>query len=384
MISGVVNVQKYCMKNLILAIALALGICQVSCKKSDSPQPGGGSFIDYGYKSTLTLPGSCQMIFYDGDIFIGTDDGIWMINLEEKQWKRAGLEGRKITCLYSHEAVNGKFFAGVVSTGPGEKSLYISSDAGTHWEEAVSPVFDSRSNKFEPYYDIRTRPGFPEQVFANLDGTTLAISKDGGLTWNRQNYRNDSYFGIPCVINFWGTHPGEIMQGAEAPLDHAWLGKYTIDNTDPVLTGMLDQFIGRNYEWENRRPNCLETFASNPNALYVGMEGALSKVVGSSWKYLYKAGSSASAFPYTYIRGIWLDPSDSRHLIFGGGVNGQNVTLSLYETYDEGNSIFQIKDRLGMTDPDIIDIVATNTYPAILVRDNGEGNKLRLLLYKPD
>ena len=65
-------------------------------------------------------------------------------------------------------------------------------------------------------------------------------------------------------------------------------------------------------------------------------------------------------------------------------MNGQNVTLSLYETYDEGNSIFQIKDRLGMTDPDIIDIVATNTYPAILVRDNGEGYKLRLLLYKPD
>ncbi|HET9431382.1 MAG TPA: hypothetical protein VFO70_09395, partial [Chitinophagaceae bacterium] len=155
-----------------------------------------------------------------------------------------------------------------------------------------------------------------------------------------------------------------------------------IDPADPVMMGPLDQIIGENYEWSNRRPNCIETFGSNPGVLYVGMEGALSKVEGSNWKYLFKSDQVANNFPYTYIKGIWLDPANKKHIIFGGGVNGTNNSMSLYETYDEGSSIVQLKDKMGMTDPDIIDIVAAGDFPALLVRDNGNGNKLRLLVYR--
>ncbi|HET9430184.1 MAG TPA: hypothetical protein VFO70_03355, partial [Chitinophagaceae bacterium] len=257
-------------------VILFLTLCTLTtaCNKDQNPAPAA-NFIDYGYTAPSTFTGAHQMIYYDGTIFAGTDDGIWKINLTEKAWKRAGLDGKKITCLYSHPAVAGKFFAGVASQGSTDKSLYISNDAGANWLTAQNPVFDSGNNRFETYYDIKARPGFPLQVFANLSGATIAVSRDGGITWNRQNYATDSYFGIDCSISFLENNPNVIYQGAEAPLDHAWLGKYPIDPDDPVMMGPLDQIIGKNYEWSNKRPNCIETFGSNPGVLYVGMEGAL-------------------------------------------------------------------------------------------------------------
>ena len=112
------------------------------------------------------------------------------------------------------------------------------------------------------------------------------------------------------------------------------------------------------------------------------MEGALSKVEGTQSTYLYKGGEAPHHFPYTYIKGIWMNPSNKKHLIFGGGINGENTSLSLYETPDEGVTIHHISDKLGMTDPEIIDIVATDHYPALLIRDNGNNRKMRLMLYK--
>jgi hypothetical protein len=361
---------------LFPAIALLPG-----CDKDDD-SGSAGKFIDYGYISTVSLPGTAQMIYHKGEIFVGSDDGIWKIKLTEKVWRRAGLAGKKVISLYSHPAIEGKFFAGTESTGPADKSFHVSINAGLDWQAAVSPVFDTGNDRYEPYTDIRARPGHPDHLFANLRGTTIAVSKDGGLTWNRQNYATDSYFGIDCVINFLENNPNEIFQGAEAPLDHAWLGKYSINAADPVNLGQIQKLIGDSYEWENKRPNSLETFPVNPGVFYTGMEGALAKVEGTQWTYLFKGEQAPDYFPYTYVKGIWVNPSDKRHIIFGGGVNGTNTTLSLYQTFDEGQNIEQVSDKLGMTDPEIIDIVATDHYPAILIRDNGDNKRMRLVLFK--
>lgn len=372
------------MRNLLIVLTILVTVI-TGCKKDNSSYTKG-EFIDYGYVSTassVTISTPAQMIYHEGEVFVASNDGVWKISITEKIWRRAGLDGKKVNVIYNHPAIEGKFFAGVEATSPSEKSLYISSDAGTNWQAALSPVFDTRNNKYESFFDIKVRPGYPNQIFANLGASTIAVSKDGGNTWNRQNYRADSYFGIDCVINFLESKPNEIIQGAEAPLDHAWLGKYVIDATDPVNIGNVQQYVGGNYEWGNRRPNSLETFRSNPTVLYVGMEGALSKVEGTQWKYLFKSTGGAGELPYAYIKGIWLDPADKKHVIFGGGVNGANTSLSLFETYDEGVTVHRIGDKLGIADPDIIDIVATDTYPAILIRDNENSRKMKLVLYKP-
>ncbi|HEY0676838.1 MAG TPA: hypothetical protein VGD17_01085 [Chitinophagaceae bacterium] len=369
------------MRNLISLLTVV--IVFAGCKKNNRT-PIQDKFIDYGYVSAVSsvaVVSTALMVYHQGEIFVASNDGVWKIGLTEKIWRRAGLAGKKVNVLYSHPEIAGKFFAAIESGGPTEKSLYISADAGVTWQAAASPVFDSRNNIYESFSDIRARPGHPNQIFANLSGITISVSKDGGETWNRQNYNTDSYFGINCVINFREGSAGEIYQGAEAPLDHAWLGKYSIDATDPVKLGTLDQFIGKNYEWENRRPNCLETFRSNPGVLYAGLEGALIKIEGTQWKYIFKS-TGTDILPYAYITGVWLNPSNKKHIIFGGGVNGTNTSLSLFETYDEGVTITHINDKLGMTDPAVIDIIATENYPAILVRDNGNERRMRLLLYK--
>lgn len=366
------------MRRILFNVILSFVI--ISC--NTDPINPSREIIDYGYVSTSTASSPARMFYHSGEIYVGSDDGIWKINLVEKIWKRSGLTGKKITALYKHPAVDGKFFAGVESTGPAYKSFYISDDSGLNWQAATSPVFSDINNRYETYSDIRARPGNHNQLFANLTGTTIAVSKDGGLTWNRQNYMNDSYFGDNCVINFLADNTNEVYQGAEAPLDHAWLGKYIINSTDPVLTGNLQRIIGDNYEWENRRPNCLETFTNTPGIFYAGLEGALAKVTGSQWIYLFKGSTAPDNFPYAYIEGIWVDPADSRHIIFGGGVNGSNTSLSLFETFDEGQHIEQLGDKRGMADPEVIDIVAAGNYAAVLIVDKND-NRMRLLLFKP-
>ncbi len=364
------------MRNLLIVLAILITVI-TGCKKDDSSYTPG-EFVDYGYVSTASsviISTPAQMIYHQGKIFVASNDGVWKISLTDKIWRRAGLDGKKVNVIYNHPTIADKFFAGVESTSPTEKSLYISTDAGANWQAALSPVFDTRNNKYESFFDIRMRPGHPNQIFANLGASTIAVSKDGGNTWNRQNYRTESFFGIDCVINFLEGNPNEIFQGAEQPLDQAWLGKYTIDASDPVILGNLQQVIGGNYEWGNSRPNCLETFNSNPGVLYIGMEGPLTRVEGTQWKYLHKS--------FAYIKGIWLNSSDKKHLIFGGGVNGTNTSLALFETYDEGATVHHISDKLGMVDPDIIDIVATDTYPALLIRDNENNRKMKLVIYKP-
>ena len=355
-----------------------------NCKKSASSPPDSefSELVDYGEIPYVTEPTPNQMIYYNRQIFVGTDDGIWKTDLTNKTWSRGGLEGKHITGIYSHPDIAGRFYAATRSTSATDKSLYLSNNSGANWEPVTAPIFDNANQRYETYYDIKVRPGFPNQLYANVEGTTIAVSTDGGQTWNRQNYDRSSGFSYNGFINFLQNNPNDILQGAEAPLDFSWLAKYHIDENDPVKLGPFQRIIGNNLEWSNKRPNCIKTFPSNPNVLYVGMEGSLAKVEGTQWRYLFEGEKEPDHFPYTYVKGIWLDPGNNRHLIFGGDVNGLNTTLSLYETHDEGTTIDQLKDPFGMEDPEIITIVSCDPYPALLVRTNGANRKTRLLIYK--
>ncbi|HEX6432083.1 MAG TPA: hypothetical protein VF008_30540 [Niastella sp.] len=368
----------------LLTILVAAAFIFSSCKKSASSPPGSefSELVNYGEIPYVSQPTPHQMIYYNSQIFAGTDDGIWKIDLITKTWSRGGLDGKHITGIYSHPDIAGRLYAATRSTSATDKSLYISNNSGANWEPVTAPIFDNANQLYETYYDIKIRPGFPNQLYAKVEGITIAVSKEGGQTWNRQNYETSSTFAFNGFINFLQNNPNEIIQGAETPLDHSWLAKYHIDESDPVKLGSYQRIIGDNLEWSNKRPNCIKTFPSNPSVLYVGMEGSLAKVEGTQWQYLYEGGKEPDRFPYTYIKGIWLDPGNSRHLIFGGGVNGLNTSLSLYETHDEGATIDQLNDPFGMEDPEIISIVSCDPYPALLVNINGASRKARLLIYK--
>lgn len=373
-------------KNKILLIIFAL-ITFTACKKNNTtpPKPSVGTFIDYGFipftdDKRRIAAGFQTAIFNNNYVFVGTTDGVWKNDLNTKIWSRAGLEGKTITAIYKHPTIANKFFVGVASDNTAtSKTLFISNNGGLTWDAGNNLVFDNVEKRYEDYVCFAVHPSNPNLIFANLaGGATIAISVDGGLNWVRNNNRIESYFGYPCAIVFLPSDANTIYQGAETPLDFAWLGKYDIDATNPVLLNNYTKIIDHDI-WGNRRPNELQTNSYTDNSIYVGQEGALSKVTGNTTKFIYK--SANNNLPYSYIYAIWVDPLDTKHLLFGGAEQVIE-NISLYETYDEGVTIKRFTDKMGFDFPVITEIVATNTYPAIIINDNSQ-KKVKMYLYKP-
>jgi len=231
---------------------------------------------------------------------------------------------------------------------------------------------------------LAVRPGHPDHIYANTEfGATIAFSGDGDLNWERTNDMEESYFGYTNNIVFLPNNPDQIFQGSENPLDFAWLGRYNISPSEPDQLTDYVQILDIE-DWGNSRPNELKTYGFAPNALYVGQESALSKVTGNDFKFIFKynrdIADGKDVVP-SYIYGIWVDPVNTDHLLFGGSVNGEQSELSLYETFDDGGQLHRFDDKFGMQFPAVQEIVPTDTYPAIIVADEGDA-KIRLVLYK--
>jgi len=378
-------------KDILRALAFGLAITLTACeeKGTETPivtDPGKGEFIDCG-----SIPASLDAgrsiaefqsaIYNDGYVFVATSDGVWKNELATKTWSRAGLEGKSISAIYKHPDLANKFFAGVHSDNTASfKTLYISNDGGSNWEAGENLIYNGLENFYEDYVCFAVRPGHPDHIYANLNGgTMIAISTDGGLNWVRMNNETESYFGYQCTIAFTPGDASTIYQGSENPLDVAWLGAYEIDESHPELLTNFSRVVNTD-TWGNRRPNELLSFSYTGEALYVGQEGALSIFSGDSSRYIYK--SEDGNLPYTYVDAIWVDPENTKRILFGGIQNGGN-DMNLYETCDEGDSIFRFTDKMGFSNPDIREFISTDSYPAILINDDGE-NEVRLYLYKVD
>ena len=367
------------------AILLAAVIGITGCKKNNNETgPEAATFIDHGFIPAAVDASqnisTFQTAFYnDNHVFVATSDGLWKNDLTTKKWSRAGLSGKKITAIYKHPTIAGKFFAGVKSDNtPTLKTLYISDDAGITWNAGNNLIFDDINKRYEDYECFAVRPDHPNQIYANLGGgTSMAVSTDGGVNWVRSNKETASVFGYACDIAFLPKNPDVIYQGAESPLDNAWLGKYDINSSDPTALNNFQKIVDMSV-WDNRRPKELQINLFTGNDIYVGQEGALSKVSGSTNKFIFK--SDGKNFPYSYIYAIWVDPTNTQHLLFGGVQNGGD-DMNLYETFDEGKTIKRFTDKMGFISPNIREIVNTNTDPAIIINDDG-ANKVKLYLYK--
>lgn len=374
------------MNSKVFIISLITSIAFLaSCSKKDgsTPTPNRAEFIDQGYiPASVSTPNDFQSAAYcDGYVFVATNDGLWKNHLATKQWTRAGLDGKYITAIYKHPTVSNLLFAGVKTDyTPTCKTLYISRDGGMSWTPASGIIYDSLNGCYENYSCFAVRPNNPNHIYANLEGgPMIAVSVDGGDTWKRMNKAEESSIGYQSAIAFLPDKPDLIYQGSENPLDDAWLARYDIDASDPTLLTNFTKIVDIN-TWSNRRPNELVSYSYTGNSLYVGQEGALSKVTGTTCKLIFK--SDDNNYPYTYIKGIWVDPNNTQHVVFGGALNNNVQPMQLYETYDEGATIIRYENKLGLANPQVQKIVATNTYPAILLNDQG-ANKVKLVLFKP-
>lgn len=346
-----------------------------------------------------TLLNQTPMVVRGDTVLVGTNDGVWHRRISGSgDWRQLGLDGVSIRVLRQHPTRAATLFAAGVPIDDTQASpFYRSDDSGETWAPSTTwPRNVAGENATEPFFDLVIAPDDTNRLYANLSGPSVAISTDGGDTWALANGETDVFINDPCVLQILPAHPDKLYQGCEAPLDNAWLATYDIDPANPLdLNNFVFVAGGPDYALDNRRPNSVASGPARPDTLYAGLEGELIALEGTHFEPVFKASldSTDSDLPYVYIKGIWLDPDDGDHLVFGGGVNGLNTALSLFETTDHGENIEQVAppENLegGLNNPAIeqIELVTGNDL-AILISEGDAGSpdnrSLRVLVLNPD
>lgn len=368
--------KKTHFKQIILSVSMLLSLNSIG---------QNANFIDYGFIPTPSVSagkdGASEFqtaIFNNGEIFIATSDGIWKNNISTQQWSSSGLQGKKISCIYKHPSIANKMFAGAQITTNNSTPLFISNDSGITWLPVTSTIT-------ETIYCIAVSPTNPDHIYANVASTDIISSQDGGINWSAPS----GGFGYESNIIFTPSDGNTIYQGSENPLDCAWLGKYDIDSNNPDSIMNFQYVADGNCgsgPWENRRPNKLQTYSYTGNMIYVGQEGALSKVDPTqlnSITFIYKSEGEPNK-PYTYVYGIWVDPLDINHVIFGGSKNGDNTGLmQIYETWDEGATFHRYTQTFGVTTPSICDIVHIDNNKVALIIYDQSVDRIKLIIMEP-
>lgn len=322
-----------------------------------------------------------------GRMLVGTADGIWARSLDGSgDWSAAGLAGVGVLAMRRHLRLDATLFAaGMPAASPDVPPFYRSDDGGVTWVASATFPRNPFDLSSEPFFDLAVAPDDPDRLYANLSGPSVAISTDGGLNWALANGETEVYFGDPCVLHVLAAAPGRLYQGCEAPLDNAWVATLDIDPQDAfTLRNFTFVAGGPDYSLENRRPNAMASGPARPGTLYVGLEGALIALDDEGFEFVFRADGSDQEHPYAYIAAIWADPEDGDHLVFGGGVNGENEFLSLFETRDHGRTLRRMSLPEALVDPAVEQIVsAAEGALAVLVShvENFGDESRRLSLY---
>ncbi len=338
-------------------------------------------FTDHGFipDTDITIISPFQTaVYHDGNILIATSKGVWKNNIATQIWENVGLQDKKITLLYKHPGISDKIFAGALTDANNTEPLFVSNNGGITWT-AVNNVAESLSN-------IVARPNNPNHLYAGTYyGYNFMISTDGGNNWVYYNNGGGGATGYPVTLAFLPSNNNQLFYGSENPMDNAELKRFDINTSYPTqldnLTTIVDNTI-----WSNRRPDKLQTYSYTGNYVYVGQEGALSKVNTDSTNdvvFIYKSNGEPQK-PYTYMYAHWTDPNDINHIVFGGNLNGDNTGLmQLYETYDEGSTYHRYTNLFGLTAPMIKDIVEINDGKLAIVIANQYDNTVKLIVMEP-
>jgi hypothetical protein len=320
-------------------------------------------------------------------ILVGTADGIWARpHSGPGDWEQLGLAGVAILATRRHPDVETTLFAaGQPAADPQAPPFYRSDDGGTTWVASTAfprNVFDGSS---EPFFDLAVAPDDPDRLYANLSGPSIAVSTDGGGSWALANGETDVFFGDPCVIHVLPAAPATLWQGCEAPLDNAWVATLDIDPADPFeLRNFTFVAGGPDFALENRRPNAMASGPARPGTLYVGLEGAMIALDESGFDFVHRVEQEGDDRPYVYVGAIWADPDDPDRLLFGGGINGENAALWLFETRDHGQSLRELRPPAALSDPAVEQIVPAGNGLAVLVSEPADPENLtrRLRLFR--
>jgi len=368
-----------------LLVTAALAATLATCDNGMAPD----RWRDLGElpATAATALNHTPMVVSGDRVLVGTSDGIWARSLDGTGgWTLAGLPGIAVFATRSSPADDATLFAAGQPVADREAPpFYRSDDGGLSWIPSASFPRNSFDQSTEPFYDLSVAPDDAGRLYANLSGPSIAISTDGGMNWALANGDTDVFFGDPCVIHIRAAAPATLFQGCEAPLDDAWVATRDIDPGNPfVLSNFTFVAGGPDFALGNRRPNALASGPASPGTLYAGLEGALIALDGAGFEFLFEAEDGATDPPYVYVSAVWLDPDDPDHLVFGGGINGENASLSLFETLDRGATLRRIRAPAPLSDPAVEQVVPVADGLAVLVSEadpaGAEPRTLRLFV----
>ena len=363
---------------LLLAMSLAAcggGGTETSPVEPPPPIPPGTRWASLGEVPASDSPvgNHTPLVVSNDEVLVGTADGIWRRAIGVGgTWTRSGLAGLKVYVLRIDPANRLTLFAGGEPARQDQSTFYRSDDGGQHWIPAQRWYVPPRPNDIVPIYDLAILPSDPRVMFASVN-SSIAVSSDGGMTWTLANGATEESFGASLVLHIPAGNPPYLVIGSEAPLDFAGVGSLAIDSANPFYFTQAGPWNVGFDVLSNRRPNSFASGPTRPGTVYAGVEGGLLALTSTSFEWIYRSDGTTSARPYVYVRGIWLDPNDRDHLIFGGKVNGVDSRLSLFETPDHGASLEWIDPPQAFNDPSVEQIVPYGSSELVVLVSDGDG-----------
>lgn len=283
-----------------------------------------------------------------GEILLATRDGLWRRRIDgEGAFERAGLAGLEVLFVQREAGPEGRLFAGVRTASVERRPFFASADGGRSWHNAATSPAGFEA-PYEHFVEVHAHPS--GILFAALEGGAgIAYSRDGGRNWQRADGASEPFFGYACHLLILPAFPDRLYQGCEAILDYVELRYYPLDFErhpplgEPVVIARTgDETLP---DLGNRRPNALAFSAGRPDTLYAGLEGAvvaLSPFRGLERVFWSPLEPPSGERPYVYVHALWVGPRNPSRILFGGGLNGQNDVLHLYETRDHGLTLARL------------------------------------------
>jgi photosystem II stability/assembly factor-like uncharacterized protein len=267
-----------------------------------------------------------------------------------KTWKNMGLNGTmhiaRIVVHPTNPDIAWVAAVGNLWAPSADRGVYRTTDGGKTWQQVLKVNDDTGAtdiavDKESPnilyaamYQRRRTAWGFN----GSGEGSALYKSNDGGETWNKITK------GMPYDSeNAPNPHPENLLETGRnaisiypkdtnivyALVEHANGGVYRSNDKGETWTRVAD--IN-----SNPRPMYFSQIRVDPNndqRLWVGgVTMQYSEDGGKTW-----SGNFARA-PHADTHAIWIDPSDSNHLMTGND-GGINITYDRGRTWDYANTV---------------------------------------------
>lgn len=286
-----------------------------------------------------------ELVVKDDWIFAATSDGVYGKNTGSSgsNFTLMGLKGNNVVDV--HAFTDSELLASTINFTAIEMvaKVYKTSNAGEEWTVFESN-FGSTDVEFgEGLSDFEAVPGEPDHLYAS-GRMVVAKSTDKGLTWN-------------VLWGGWDMTAQPSMNIAANPAipDELWVG-----GQGSIENGYLVRLKNGQEQdaWFDLVPNPtvvkeIVFDAENPQSVYVGWEGELSKSTdnGKTWKTLINRHEEAHFF-----FGIGISPRSSKLIYSGKWIKAaETQKLEIFCSQDGGEN-WQITEFPQITQGGVYDL----------------------------